>query len=75
MNLLRWFVEGVKARKRGEVRVAPLKATGRVFAKKGLSGAGAHAAQAKAVGVLTARVYRAATGEWENITLEDRKYG
>ena len=72
MNLLRWFVEGVKAQKRGEVRVAPHKATGRVFAKKGTGG---HQMQAKVAGVLTARVYRAATGEWENITLEDRKHG
>lgn len=62
---LRWIREDWKAKRRGEVRVAPRGASGRVYAKEGQypsearSRAGAHQARAKATVTVGIKVIRA----------------
>ena len=68
MNILQVYLEDWKASRRGEKRVAPNSATGRVYArvdaKPKPSG---YAASAKPKAALHRRVYRAATDTWETL--------
>lgn len=62
---LRWFLEDRKAKKRGEVRIAPKGATGRIYTKEGQlptemgSRGGKHHAHGKATVTLGIKVIRA----------------
>ena len=73
MNLLRRAWEDWKAHRRGEKRVAPRQLTGRVYARQG---GGATNATSKPKGTISAKVYRANSGAWEDlgvISKEDRE--
>ncbi len=69
MNLFRSLIEDFRAWKRGEIRVAARNCTGRVYALKETpkEGGGAKAMRSKGMLTLNRRVYRAATGEWEDL--------
>ena len=69
MNLLRSLIEDFRAWKRGETRVASRKLTGRVYALKETpkAGDGIKVMRSKGMLTLNRRVYRAATGEWEDL--------
>ena len=69
MNVIRSLIEDFKAWKRGETRVAARECTGRVYAPKEAptEGGGCKVMHAKGVLTLDRRVYRAATGEWEDL--------
>lgn len=67
MNLLRVLWEDFKAWRRGEYRVAPRTVTGRVYARRSESqGAPAARARSRPRARMIIRVYRAATGTWED---------
>jgi len=59
------LIEFMKAWWRGEKRVAPHGARGRVYERK--DGGGPIQAVARFHGSIKARVYRAATGTWEDL--------
>ena len=59
------LVESMRAWWRGERRVAPQGARGRVYERK--EGGGPIAAASRLKGSIKARVYRAATGKWEEL--------
>lgn len=61
-SLREWF----RAWRRGEKRVGPKGATGRVFADKG-TGMGGVNAKASPKGSISARVWRKETGKWEDL--------
>jgi len=69
MKLFRSLIEDFRAWRRGETRVAPRKLTGRVYAPKETpqKGGGAKVMRSKGMMTLNRRVYRAATGEWEDL--------
>ncbi len=69
MQLFRSLIEDFRAWRRGETRVAPRKLTGRVYAPKGTpkGGGGTKVMRSKGVMTLKRRVFRAATGEWEDL--------
>ncbi len=66
--MIRRVWEDWKAKRRGEVRVAP-GLRGRVYARKEdrASGGGSMIGLADSEATISARVYRAATGEWEDL--------
>lgn len=74
MNLFRSFIEDFRAWKRGERRVAPRKLTGRVYAPKKQPKAGEFKTRTKGVMTLKMRVYRAATGKWEDLPEQRTKF-
>lgn len=61
-SLREWF----KAWRRGEKRVGPKGATGRVFADRA-DNTGGVSAKAAPKGSISARVWRKDTGEWEDL--------
>jgi hypothetical protein len=70
MGFLQRLLERWRAWRRGEVRVAPSHAMrGRLYGKRGVttvSGGGAVAGKAEPKAHISARVYRAETGTWED---------
>jgi hypothetical protein len=68
-SYLKTVWEDAKAYRRGEVRVAPRGVTGRVYARKDGqdSSPGSIELQASSVGTISAKVYRARTGTWEDL--------
>jgi hypothetical protein len=66
MRLLKRFAEWFRAWQRRERRVAAYGVRGRVFEKKPSRGGGAIGAAGKPQPTIRARVYRAATGKWED---------
>ncbi len=67
MNLFRSFIEDFKAWRRGEVRVAPRKCSGRVYAPRDVPAEPGFQSKTKGEMVLKRRVYRAKTGVWEDL--------
>jgi hypothetical protein len=67
-HFFRWLKEDFKAWRRGEQRVAPRGIRGRVYERTDQAEAGPllKAATTKPEVVISAKVYRAATGEWED---------
>lgn len=70
MNIRSWLWElwqDVKAFRRGEKRVLPHGSRGRVYERRDGRRAGTtQVAKGLPKGTISARVYRAATGEWED---------
>lgn len=63
--MLRRLIEAYGAWRRGERRVAPHGVRGRVYERKGE--AGSLTAMAQPTATIKARVFRAATGKWEDV--------
>lgn len=63
------YWEDFKAWRRGEVRVAPRGTTGRIYARKDGLESSPSSMESKTQGdcIIRARVYRAATGIWEDL--------
>jgi hypothetical protein len=59
--------EYLKALRRKEARIAPFKFRGRVYEKKPARGSDGIVAKSLPKGRISARVWRAATGKWENL--------
>ena len=65
---IKWLWEDFKAWRRGERRIAPHGATGRIYERKnGHDSKMLKHAVTKPEVVISARVYRAATGQWEDL--------
>ncbi len=69
MNLLKSLWQDFKAGRRGERRVAPRGVRGRIYARKDGSDGnpGRMRASAKPKASIKRRVYRQATGQWEDL--------
>ena len=63
---MRQVWEDWKAKRRGEVRVAP-GLRGRVYARKEGRASGMEPVLAEPEATISAKVYRAATGQWEDL--------
>ncbi len=69
MNLLKSLWQDLKAGRRGERRVVPRGVRGRIYARKDGSGGnpGLMRASSRPKATIKRRVYRAATGRWEDV--------
>lgn len=66
MNFIAYIIDRIKASIRKEIRVAPRNARGRVYSKSS-SGDNVMSTKSKGKLIIKMRVFRAATGKWENI--------
>lgn len=66
---LAWAWEDYKAWRRGEHRVAPHGATGRIYARTGQEGGTSGKMKVETEGLvsISARKFNAATGQWEDL--------
>jgi hypothetical protein len=70
MKLFRSLIEDFKAFRRGERRVAPRAARGRVYEKRSAASNGGSIVGVKLTPTITirpSRIYRASTGKWEDV--------
>lgn len=64
---LKTYWDDLKAWRRGETRIAPRGVTGRIYARKRGDSDGLAPVHTAGDCIISAKVYRAATGRWEEL--------
>ncbi len=68
LKRLPWILEDWRAKKRGEVRIAPHGATGRIYARREDDAVGGKMnIQTEGMITISARKFNSATGMWEDL--------